>query len=602
MATDNFKPGSGRFAAGNKFKGRGNAAAGNFNSDRTSRDSRPEHGSRNNADRPAGENSGARPVREDRTAKFRGEGKKVYNRSERFNRPGEEGASRPAGERGRSFESKRPAFKGGPKFSKPAPYQGRRSGEAEQQGDRPGYNRDRNDRPDRSERPERRDRPDRGDDNGRGDDNRSADRPRYGDQRPNAGGYAARGDRRPASAGDRKPYAAKPYGQKSFGAEDRRDKPGFDKPRYDKGPRGENDRSRTYSATSGEKIGSFDRPRGANFNRQDENRPARPYNRFAGDKPAKAPFGEKQTYDRDRNNDEQRSTTGRDFKPFDRSKPFNDRRPERGPRREFRAGSEKPSEAPDYDLKRYQARERRGAEKQDDNGLIRLNRYIANAGICSRREADNLIASGEIKVNGEPITEMGYMVRPEDTVTYGKKRLNREKMVYVLLNKPKDFITTTEDPEGRKTVMDLVSKASKERIFPVGRLDRNTTGLLLFTNDGELAQKLTHPSNNISKIYQVELDKPITEEHFKMVAAGVELEDGKAEVDDLAVIGNNNTFLGIQIHIGKNRIVRRIFEHLGYEVVTLDRVQYAGLTKKDLPRSNWRFLNEKEVIRLKYFS
>jgi 23S rRNA pseudouridine2605 synthase len=264
-------------------------------------------------------------------------------------------------------------------------------------------------------------------------------------------------------------------------------------------------------------------------------------------------------------------------------------------------GSASPGEAPDYDLKRYQVRERKEAEKKEDNGLIRLNRYIANAGICSRREADTLIASGEIKVNGAPVTEMGYLVRPEDTVTYGKKRLNREKMVYVLLNKPKDFITTTEDPEGRKTVMDLVNKASKERIFPVGRLDRNTTGLLLFTNDGELAQKLTHPSNNISKIYQVELDKPITEEHFKMISAGLELEDGKAEVDDVAIIGNGNTFLGIQIHIGKNRIVRRIFEHLGYEVVTLDRVQYAGLTKKDLPRGNWRFLNEKEVIRLKYF-
>jgi 23S rRNA pseudouridine2605 synthase len=271
-------------------------------------------------------------------------------------------------------------------------------------------------------------------------------------------------------------------------------------------------------------------------------------------------------------------------------------------KRDFSRGRDQaPAEAPTYNLKRYQARERSGSEK-DENGLVRLNRYIANAGICSRREADNLIAAGEIKVNGEPVTEMGYMVRPEDTVTYGKKRLNREKMVYVLLNKPKDFITTTEDPEGRKTVMDLVATASKERIFPVGRLDRNTTGLLLFTNDGELAQKLTHPSNKITKIYQVELDKAITREHFEMITNGLELEDGKAEVDDLAMIGNTGNFLGIQIHIGKNRIVRRIFEHLGYDVVSLDRVQYAGLTKKDVPRGKWRFLSEKEVIRLKYFS
>lgn len=212
-----------------------------------------------------------------------------------------------------------------------------------------------------------------------------------------------------------------------------------------------------------------------------------------------------------------------------------------------------------------------------------------------------MIEAGEIKVNGEVVTEMGFKVQPTDNIQYGKKILNREKLVYVLLNKPKDFLTTTDDPEGRKTVMDLVANASTERIFPVGRLDRNTTGLLLFTNDGELAQKLTHPSNGIKKIYQVELDKPITKEDFTKIAEGVELEDGKAEVDDVAILGESNKFLGIEIHIGRNRIVRRIFEHLGYEVVTLDRVQYAGLTKKDLPRSNWRYLSEKEVVRLKYF-
>jgi len=599
MATDNFKPGSGRFASGNKFKGRG-AATGNFNSDKSSRDSRPEHGPRNQADRPDGDRNGTRPFRDDRTAKFRDEGKKVYNRSERFNRSGEEGAARPSGERGRSFESKRPAFKGGAKFSKPAPFQGRRNGDTDQQTDRPAFNRERADRPERSDRSERRDRPNRSEDNDRNDGNRSSDRPRYSDRRSAGSGYAAKDDRRAAPAGDRKPYASKPYGQKAFGADDRRDKATFDKPRYDKGRGSENDRGRGFGSASEEKSG-FDRSRTTGFNRKSEDRPARPYNRFAGDKTSKAPFNEKRTFDRDRSGDEQRPAISRDAKSFDRSRTYDDRRAERGSKRNFRTGSEKPAEAPDYDLKRYQARERREADKQEENGLVRLNRYIANAGICSRREADNLIASGEIKVNGEPVTEMGYMVRPEDTVTYGKKRLNREKMVYVLLNKPKDFITTTEDPEGRKTVMDLVSNASKERIFPVGRLDRNTTGLLLFTNDGELAQKLTHPSNNISKIYQVELNTPITEEHFKMIAAGLELEDGKADVDDLAIIGNGNTFLGIQIHIGKNRIVRRIFEHLGYEVVALDRVQYAGLTKKDLSRGKWRFLDEKEVIRLKYF-
>ncbi|MBD2713508.1 rRNA pseudouridine synthase [Microvirga sp. STR05] len=263
-------------------------------------------------------------------------------------------------------------------------------------------------------------------------------------------------------------------------------------------------------------------------------------------------------------------------------------------------------QAPDYkNLKHYEDDKNRGnkrrRQEEESGDELRLNRYIANAGVCSRREADSLIAAGEIKVNGEVVTEMGYKVLPTDTVQYGKTNLNREKLVYVLLNKPKDTITTTEDPEGRRTVMDLIKESSKERIFPVGRLDRNTTGLLLFTNDGEVAQKLSHPSHRNKKIYQVELDKPLTEEHLKQIAAGVELEDGKAEVDDVAVVAGNAHFVGVEIHIGRNRIVRRIFEHLGYDVVTLDRVQYAGLTKKDLPRGKWRFLNEKEVIRLKYF-
>ncbi|MFD1467960.1 pseudouridine synthase [Hymenobacter caeli] len=270
---------------------------------------------------------------------------------------------------------------------------------------------------------------------------------------------------------------------------------------------------------------------------------------------------------------------------------------------------ERPGEAPDYkNLKHYEADKDRGNKRRRDQenqdfatDELRLNRYIANAGICSRREADALIAAGEIRVNGEVVTEMGYKVQPEDTVQYGKTNLNREKSVYVLLNKPKDFITTTDDPEGRRTVMELVANSSKERIFPVGRLDRNTTGLLLFTNDGEVAQRLSHPSHKNKKIYQVELSTPLTEDDLRKISAGIELEDGKAEVDDVAVVAGNPHFVGIEIHIGRNRIVRRIFEHLGYEIVALDRVQYAGLTKKDLPRGKWRFLSEQEVIRLKYF-
>jgi len=213
-----------------------------------------------------------------------------------------------------------------------------------------------------------------------------------------------------------------------------------------------------------------------------------------------------------------------------------------------------------------------------------------------------LIESGQITVNGVVVDQMGYNVKKDDVVKYGKRLLNREKLVYVLLNKPKDFLTTTEDPEDRKTVMNLVENACKERIYPVGRLDRNTTGLLLFTNDGELSEKLMHPSHNIKKIYQVDLDKPLTAADEAKIREGVELEDGLAPVDELEVLSKERDIVGLSIHLGRNRIVRRIFEELGYEVIRLDRVMYAGLTKKDLPRGNWRFLSEKEVINLKYFN
>jgi len=231
-----------------------------------------------------------------------------------------------------------------------------------------------------------------------------------------------------------------------------------------------------------------------------------------------------------------------------------------------------------------------------------LNRFIAQAGLCSRREADDLISTGQITVNGKVVDQMGYYVKKDDVIKYGKRLLNREKLVYVLLNKPKDFITTTEDPDDRKTVMSLVATACTERIYPVGRLDRNTTGLLLLTNDGELSEKLMHPSHNIRKIYQVDLDKPLTAADEAKIREGVELEDGPAPVDELEVLSKEREIVGLSIHLGRNRIVRRIFESLGYDVEKLDRVMYSGLTKKDLPRGNWRFLTEKEIINLKYFS
>ncbi len=237
-----------------------------------------------------------------------------------------------------------------------------------------------------------------------------------------------------------------------------------------------------------------------------------------------------------------------------------------------------------------------------DDSKIRLNRFIANAGICSRRKADELIAAGVVSVNGEPVTELGFKVDPaKDLVRYNGEALKREKMVYVLLNKPKDYITTTDDPQERKTVMNLVEKASRERIYPVGRLDRNTTGLLLMTNDGDLAEKLSHPRNNVTKIYQVELNRNVPQGDLNKIAFGLELEDGLIKPDQVSyVTGGSKNEIGIQIHSGKNRIVRRIFEHLGYEVVKLDRVVYSSLTKKDLPRGHWRYLEQKEIIQLKH--
>lgn len=241
-------------------------------------------------------------------------------------------------------------------------------------------------------------------------------------------------------------------------------------------------------------------------------------------------------------------------------------------------------------------------EYEEKHGPIRLNKYIANAGICSRREADVLIATGAITVNGEVVTEMGHKVMPTDEVRYGDKVLQREKPVYVLLNKPKDYITTTDDERGRANVMELVSDACEERIYPVGRLDRDTTGLLLFTNDGDLTKKLTHPSSQIEKTYAVELDKPFASVDMDMLRNGVELHDGKITPDDVEYIGEGKREIGVTIHSGKNRIVRRMFESLGYEVVKLDRVVFAGLTKKDLPRGRWRFLTKNEVSFLKMLS
>lgn len=239
------------------------------------------------------------------------------------------------------------------------------------------------------------------------------------------------------------------------------------------------------------------------------------------------------------------------------------------------------------------------AKKEAEEGM-RLNKFIAHSGVCSRRDADMYIASGSVQVNGEVITEMGYKVMPDDQVRFDGVELKAEKKVYVLLNKPKNYITTTDDPQDRRTVMELVKNAAKERIYPVGRLDRTTMGLLLFTNDGELAKGIMHPSSNIKKTYHVVLDKTLTANDLGAIRAGIELEDGPVTADAVSYIPDApHKEVGIEIHTGRNRIVRRIFEHLGYQVVRLDRVQLGPLTKKNLSRGQWRHLTTQEVNLLK---
>lgn len=233
-----------------------------------------------------------------------------------------------------------------------------------------------------------------------------------------------------------------------------------------------------------------------------------------------------------------------------------------------------------------------------------LNKFLSHSGIASRREAADIIREGTVKVNGNPVTDPGTKVSEKDEITVNGKKISLEaSLVYILLNKPKDYITTASDPQGRKTVLDLVGKATKERIYPVGRLDRNTSGVMLLTNDGELSQQLTHPSHEVKKIYSVTLDRPLDKKDFEKILKGVILEDGPAKVDVIAYADTRDKRqIGVELHSGKNRIVRRIFEHLGYDVKNLDRVMFAGLTKKNVDRGKWRFLSEKEIRTLKHFS
>ncbi|MEZ3442630.1 MAG: rRNA pseudouridine synthase [Alistipes sp.] len=266
-------------------------------------------------------------------------------------------------------------------------------------------------------------------------------------------------------------------------------------------------------------------------------------------------------------------------------KKFGDKPRFGAPKREFRR-EEKPKSYPKYD-----------PSKQI--GEMRLNRFIAQSGLCSRREADDFISAGLVSVNGVIVTELGSKVMPTDEVKFNDSRVEGEKKVYLVLNKPKGYVTSLEDPHADKLVMDLIKGACTERIYPVGRLDKNSLGLLLFTNDGDLTKQLTHPAYKKKKIYQVTLDKPLTRADMDAIAEGITLEDGEIHADEVSYVKENKKEVGIEIHSGRNRIVRRIFESLGYTVQKLDRVYYAGLTKKNLKRGGWRFLTRDEVNRLK---
>ncbi|MFR9547846.1 MAG: pseudouridine synthase [Rikenellaceae bacterium] len=303
------------------------------------------------------------------------------------------------------------------------------------------------------------------------------------------------------------------------------------------------------------------------------------------------PFGERKEFG-DRKPYGERKEFG-DRKPFGERKQYGDRKPF-GERKEYgerRDKFERPDRPANNNYPKY--------NPNTQTGEIRLNRYIAQSGLCSRREADDYIAAGVVTVNGVVVKELGTKVMPTDEIKFNDEQVQSEKKVYLVLNKPKGFVTSSDDPHADKTVMDLVRNACTERIYPVGRLDKNSLGVLLFTNDGDLTKQLTHPSHRKKKIYQVSLDKPLTRADLDALASGITLEDGDIFADEISYVSENREEVGMEIHSGRNRIVRRMFEHLGYSVQKLDRVYFAGLTKKNLKRGQWRFLTNEEVERLK---
>ena len=368
---------------------------------------------------------------------------------------------------------------------------------------------------------------------------------------------------------------------------------------------------RAGAGASGRDKRDYKKPYGGN--RSD----AKPFNKDRSD--AKPYDRDRKPFDRDRKPfDRDRKPFDRDSKPFDRDrKPFDrDRKPFDRDRKPFdrdRKPFDRDRKPFDRDRKPFDSentpvkdnapfmrsrRPKNNPEKTND-GTVRLNKFISNSGICSRREADEYITAGLVTVNGEVVTQLGVKVTYNDEIRFNGERLKGEEKVYILLNKPKDYVTTMSDPNAERTVMELIEGKCSQRVYPVGRLDKMTTGVLLLTNDGEIAERLTHPSNNQKKIYHVFLDKNLSGIDFDNILKGLTLEDGPVHADALSYVDGEKDQVGLEIHSGRNRVVRRIFEHLGYKVKKLDRVFFAGLTKKNLRRGQWRFLTEQEVAMLR---
>ncbi len=413
---------------------------------------------------------------------------------------------------------------------------------------------------------------------------------RYDEARP-AGRYPSRSGGYGEGRGDSEDRPSRPYGRKPFGGPRSGEGHSSDRTGGFGGERSGSDERRPYGRKSfggprygegrpSDRTGGYDGERSGSDERRSYGKKPFGGPKFGGKpaygrKPA-GKFGPKRPY----------GERGEGFRPDEGAPKRYGAKPAGGFRRDDRRGDERPRSYPRYN-------------PNVQTGEMRLNRFIAQSGLCSRREADDYIQAGLVSVNGTIVTELGTKVMPTDEVKFNDSRVEGEKKVYLVLNKPKGYVTSLEDPHADKTVMELVKGACEERIYPVGRLDKNSLGLLLFTNDGDLTRQLTHPSYLKKKIYQVSLDKPLTRADMDRIAEGITLEDGEIHADEIAYVKEDKTEIGIEIHSGRNRIVRRIFESLGYTVRKLDRVYYAGLTKKNLKRGAWRFLTREEVMRLK---